>query len=206
MSEDQQAVANDTDVDATPSAEENGAQEKTVDELLAEFDSPEPKSEVKETPKEAVSKVELSSDQRKEIMDGLRTEMQFEDDIGKVVEDIKGDLNVEPEYVRWKLEELARNDDRVWKAFLARNTNPSAWNAIVKNVKGDMSSKFSAPAVTDKEKIASAVHSATNATGSSQATDIKKMSSADFEINKEKLLKEAMKGQQRKAKGEKKWL
>ena len=128
-------------------------------------------------------------------MDDLRSEMKVDDEINAAVVDIKGDLDVEEEYVRWKLEELAKNDTRVWKAFLARNSNPKAWNAITKKLQEEFTDKFSKPVIDDKEKIASAVHSATQRSGSTaDDVNIKQMSDVDFEMQKPGILKKAMAG------------
>lgn len=194
MSEEKQAVADEADVDATPSTEDSSAQEKTVDELLAEFENEkdEPKVESKPSSEKGVK---LDESERKRIKEDLRSEMEIEAELEKTIVDIKGDLPVESEYIRWKLNEMAMKDSRIWKAFLAKNKNPDAWKGIVKSLKGDLAKTYGRAENTDKEKIASAVRSATQATGTSQdVKDIKKMSDEEFEMSKEKLLQQAMKG------------
>lgn len=196
MSEDQkQAVVEDQNTDATPSADETSAQEPSLDELLKQFEEGEPKQKDAPKAKAGGDEVSLNETQRKKIIEELRTEMAVETEIKNIVAGIKEGLDVEEEYVRWKLDTLAAKDERVWKAFIARNTNPKAWDAIVKSVKTDLHKTYGKAKETDKEKISAAVRSATTTAGSSSKdVDVKKMSEADFEHNKERILLQAMKG------------
>lgn len=193
MSEDQQNVADEQSTDTTLSADVAGAQEeKTVDQLLAEFDTTEP--EKQETVNQEPAQTKLDPNQEQEIANRVREKIELENELDKTITDIKGDLDVDADYVRWTLDNMAQKDERVLKAFLARGTKPSAWNAIVEQVKSDMSAKYGKPTGTDKEKIASAVHSATQTSGTSRDVNIKKLSNEEFEMNKESLLAKALKG------------
>ncbi len=196
----EQAVATEPNAGATPPADGGGAQEQSVDELLSEFDAgntKEPTDEKQPVPKEeSDGKVEFTPSQRKELLDELRTDIKVEEELKTAVKEIKGDLDIEDNYVRWRLEELAKNDERVWKAFIARKSNPKAWSAVSKKLNKELSDKYGKPATgTDKEQIASAVHSATQTSGApSGEVDIKKMSDADFEMQKYGIMQRAIAG------------
>lgn len=191
MSEDKQAVTKKDDASSTQQAEDTGAQEKTIDELLSEFEDDEPKKT--EKPKAGVRG--LSPEQRGQIIKEIKTEMKVSEELERAVEEIKGDAEVESEYVRWKLEERAKNDERVWKAFINRKQKPSAWKAITTEISKEIAAKYGKKEQVDKDKLSSAVRSANYSAGNSDSSfDVKKMSSSDFEKNKEAILAAAMNG------------
>lgn len=191
MSEEKQAVTKEDDASATPQAEDTGAQDKSIDELLSEFEDDEPKK----VEKPDANAKGLSPEQRGQIIKEIKTEMKVSDELEKAVEDIKGDAEVESEYVRWKLEERAKNDERVWKAFINRKKKPSAWKAITAEISKEIKATYGKKEQVDKDKLSSGVRSANYSAGNSDSSfDVKKMSSSDFEKNKEAILAAAMNG------------
>ena len=195
MSEEEQTVAQEADTDATPSVEDQGAQEKSIDELLAEFEGDEPEQQKETVKPDVPNKVQLDDAAKKEIIEQLQAQQKTEQDITKDVEKIKGDLPVEDAYIRWKLEDMASKDQRVLNAFLNRDTKPQAWEAIVNKVASDLQGTYGSQKKTDKEAIASAVHSATEAPDSSGSdVSIKGLSDEEFQMQKVKLLSQAMGG------------
>lgn len=133
METETQTVATETDDEAKPSPEESGAQdEQDVDweKLLSEYD-----------PKPAPSTPEANTNQN----DDLRSEVEHlkaqlesvqdrgnKADIADLISTVKGEMDLPAYAVRGFIDEQAESDPRIREAFNQRDTNPTAYNKVVK--------------------------------------------------------------------------
>lgn len=143
MSEQEQAVATETDAGATPPADgASGAQDETLDALLAEYDSTVEGEEPKPEPKTEEAGKEKSKpgfDVKSEIRSAIAEEearrksaAEFQD----TIKNLKGDdlSHIPDDLVEGYLEAKARKDPRLLNAWATRHQSPEKWNRILGNL------------------------------------------------------------------------
>lgn len=186
MSE-QQAVADKADGQATSAPEAGGAPEKTVDELLKEFDTkatPESKPETKSEPSDERLNTVLDYVERKAEEDRL---VQVNKDIADAVKSAVGDSDLDPEYVEGKLHFKANTDPKFAKAWMSRHENPDQWNQLArqfgKELAGKSNSNIDQSATEDRAALSAAVRSQTQKPAGEpplSQKDVSKMSDAEL--------------------------
>ncbi|MGI9506070.1 MAG: hypothetical protein ACR2RE_23770 [Geminicoccaceae bacterium] len=195
---DTQAVAGQPNTNAEHSAEGDGAQEPTVDELLKQFETAtEP-----EQPDPAKAATDLTADDVKSVVSWANEERvrrsteRVEKDIAEAVETVKGELDIDPGIVRDLMYGRASTDSRFMRAFQQRHTSPEAWMEVQKAFGRELAAKFKPGATTDPDlsddraALESAVRSAaTRPTGDDAPPDFASMSDAEFARHQKKVIK-----------------
>lgn len=130
-------MSDEADVLATPAPEA----EKSLDELLGEFNEPPPPGKPK-------------PDQMSEVVDfvrDLKTEREqkgVETGISTAVQDMMKEdslSNLDPDVVEGYLHVSAFKNASFRKAFETRDTNPAAWNKAVSNASKELGKKMNLP-------------------------------------------------------------
>lgn len=186
MSE-QQAVAGQADGQPEAAPETGGAQEKSVDELLKEFDTkatPEPKAE---------TKPDTSDDRLNTVFDWVEQKAkeekieQVNNDIADAVKTTVGDHGLDPEYVEGKLHYKANTDPKFARAWMSRHDNPDQFNQVLrqygKELAGKANSNIDQNATEDRAALSAAVRSQSQKSADPPPMtqkDLSKMSDAEF--------------------------
>lgn len=180
----QQTVADPADGQATPAPEADGAPEKSVDDLLREFDTkPEPTPDPTPDKEGRLDKV-LDYVERKATEE---VNQQATRDIENAVKAAVGDSDLDPEYVEGKLHHRANTDPAFRNAWMSRHERPDQFKQVVraigKELAGKMKSSIDRSVSDDRAAVAAAVrsHATQPADAPPSTKDIRKMSDADFE-------------------------
>ena len=179
---DQQTVTDSTDEQAKPATEATGAPEKSVEDLLKEFDTQaEPKADA---PK--------GDGRLDKILDFVETKAVEEAndrtnrDIKDAVTTAIGDSELDPEYVEGKLHYRANTDPQFRNAWLNRHEKPEQFKQVVralgKEMASTMKSNVDQSVTDDRASVAAAVRSQSTkpADAPPSSKDIRKMSDAEF--------------------------
>jgi len=141
---DKQAVAETTDEQQEAVSEEAGAQD--LDTLLAEYDET---SETEDT-KAKVTDVSEDDDVKSQLhklnqvhkllTDDMeaRAKTTAEDEMSSTVKSIDDGLGVGNKFVKAFLNMKAADDPRLERAYLAKRTNPKAWEAIEAQLRNEI--------------------------------------------------------------------
>jgi len=140
-------------------------QEKTLDELLTDFEDPKPEGQTPEAkPKPDEGKLDkvvnwMESQQQEQVSKA------FEDGIADAIKNLKCDeIKASDRAIKGMLYTLAEDNPKFEKAFQSRRTNPAAWERSLEWAKAEMIKEY--PASTDKlvENIEAAKASASSQT------------------------------------------
>ena len=198
----QQAVVEETDVQAAPDTEVVSAPEKDeLDDLLAQY-------EQKDTVVEPT--VESSDDSRSDqysddpdISDVIKrlddrdakdeaarkaeNERQFKIDMDKTVESVRGDFDpgiFDDTFMESWIDAQARNDPRLQNAWSNRHNDPKAFGRIVEVLGRNFNKKFKAlpdkQVTEDTEAVAEAVRGSSKQAPAPKTVDTTQMSDAEF--------------------------
>ena len=150
----------ETDASVDQPVEEQGASDD-LDSLLNEF-TEETKSEQTINPNDVKEAVGWINEQRQQTAN--EAEQTAINSATETIKEQLGDLDIPltDGMIRGMLEDNARRDPKIRDAFAQRQKNPQAWSEALKraskNIKEDLS--IDQKATSDREAIASAVHSA----------------------------------------------
>lgn len=124
-------------------------QEKTLDELLTDFNDPKPEAQAPEaTPKPDESKLDKVV-KWMEAKDQKDTSDAFEKGIADAIKSIKSDdIKASDRAMKGMLYTLAEENPVFEKAFQNRRSNPAAWERSLEWAKAEMIKEY--PASTDK--------------------------------------------------------
>lgn len=159
-----------TEESAKPEAK--APQEKTLDELLTDFEDPKPEAQTPEAkPKADESKID-------ELYDWMKTDKQekvgkaFEDGITDAIKTLKCDeIKASDRAIKGMLYTLAEDNPKFEKAFQSRLTNPAAWERSLEWAKAEMIKEY--PASTDK--LVENIEAAKASASSQKPTETKKL-------------------------------
>lgn len=184
---DEQAVVETTDAPVKPEAEAGDAQEKTVEELLNEFET-----ETEPTPEKPGGTEQSKIDwlvQREEERAKLETRQTTQSTVNETVAEIKKSLEIDvpDRMIRGDLYARAEDDERFLVAFRDRRKNPSAWKGVVSNIakeiRQDFENRPDADATADRNAVQTAVRSISGAPRESAPAsnaDMENMPDAEF--------------------------
>lgn len=150
-----------------------------LDTLLAEFNQQTaPKTEPVPPP------TQQQTAQPDPLVQKLYTRFERED-IGRLVKDVKGDLDEDDDLVEAWVDAQARKDPRLQKAWLEREANPQAFQRISKELGKKFAQRVSKrpdPQVTeDRNAVAAAVRGAsTNRAPETPAPNYSRMSNNEY--------------------------
>jgi len=132
-------MSDEAEVVATPAPEA----EKSLDELLGEFEEPTPPTPTPEKPDAMNEVIDFVRDLKSE-----REQKGVETGISTAVQDMmKEDVlsKLDPDVVEGYLHVSAFKNASFRKAFETRDTNPAAWNKAVSNASKELSKKMNQP-------------------------------------------------------------
>ncbi len=175
----EQAVVEDANAPAEPgvAVETRTEQDADLDALLAEFDQktqpaappPEPKVE---KPNDFVSQRVQRIEQR-----------LLQEDIDEAVKEVFGDLKVPKRAAIGWLDQAARENEAIQKAFLNKANDPRTWNRFAKALSKEAQKDF-APidvgATVDREAVTAAVKGASKPIAAEPAPNLGAMNDAEF--------------------------
>lgn len=199
-----------------PAGGRNGAgdrnDEPTLDELLEEWDAADHDASDKDTGKRKPPK-EPSSDggseaekQRLERLEQRLAMQDYEKAMGQAVDAVKGDLQVEDDYVEFWLNKQADQDPRLMKLWEQRDTRRAEWNkaleALGRQFQEEYADRFGT--VNDREttgarrnlqdKVASAVHASRSRTpgdpNDGVVDELASMDDSTFSLKKAEILRQ----------------
>lgn len=158
------AVASD------PAGESTQVEEPGLEELLAEFDSTAADTTPQPADKTA-AKTEDTNDDDARIKHLVEQEMakadavrQSEEDANALAKAVKGEVEVDLDLVKGWLDNKAAKDERLTKAWLARDRSPKDWAKVQAQLARDFQKMFSgnvdAKASSDVDAAMAAVGSA----------------------------------------------
>lgn len=204
MTNEEQAVVEQPDVQAVPVAE--GADAQDLESLLNEYSETGKTEEVKEEPAKITSTNDLKSELAKisSIERMLNDERETQartaakTEIDKTVKSIKGDLNIPDEHIEAFLNVKSRNNPLLEKAYLAKHQNPDQWNAIETKLRaelqGFMEGLINKDATETREAITSSVLNAKSTIPDPGSVNLSKMSDIEFEAYKKQQFKKVGRG------------
>lgn len=206
----QQPVEKKTDVQVPPVTEETVARkEDDLEDLLAQYDSGQPKTEVapaadagsstiKPEPKLEADTQESVILQKLNAMESERTaereteraadaEKLFKTDMADTVKLVRGDLDADhwdDALVEGWIDAMAKKDDRLATAWAERHQRPQHFEKIVAGLGRKFHAKFSSfpdkQATEDKEAVTAAVQGASTTAPEKKPTNYNSMSDAAF--------------------------
>jgi hypothetical protein len=169
MSEDttKQPVVDGTPASATPEANVDSARNNgdDLDSLLAQFnEQAEPARTEPVSPQPPATQQQTGAPPQPDPLT-LRLAQRIErEDIGKLVKEVKGDLDYDDELVEAWVHSQANKDKRLVKAWEEREANPQTFQTIAKGLAREFAkraSKRADPQVTeDRNAVAAAVRGA----------------------------------------------
>lgn len=202
--ENQQAVVEETDVQAAPDTEVVNAPEKDeLDDLLAQYDQAQPAVEPQQP---VANSEEQRSDQydddlnisdvmkrlderdaRDEAARKAEQDRQFKIDMDKTVANVRGEFDpsvFDDTFMESWIDAQARNDPRLQNAWANRHNDPKAFGQIVEGLGRNFNKKFKAlpdkQVTEDREAVAEAVRGASKQAPAAKAVDYASMSDAEF--------------------------
>lgn len=150
----------------TSDAVESGAD--PIDDALAEFDKsaskpkPEPKTET-ETEPDLKAELQFLREERE-----ARQAERVQKDLSETVKKVKGDSDIDDDFVEGWLDAKARKDPRVREAWLKRAENPAAFDKVLEGLSTEFSEKIKPKidreATDTEESVRAAVRSASTKT------------------------------------------
>lgn len=152
-------------------------QSQDLDSILNEYESktqPQPESN------ELNEKVD-------KIYEAFQTQQQQETeaDIEAAVNTVKGELDVDPDFIRGYLEVTASKDEEFKNAFLNRKASPAKYQQALGKIQEKITENFSRldkKATQDTQEMVAAVSGNSQSNEQpEQAPDYSKMSDADFQ-------------------------
>lgn len=168
MSEDKttQTVVDETKVPATPGSAVESARNDgdDLEKLLAQYNeqTTQPKADPVSPPPPATQQQQTPT-QPDPLTMRLAQRIDRED-IGKLVKDVKGDLDIEDDLVEAWIDAQARKDARLQRAWLERDANPQAFQSIAKGLGREFakraSKRIDPQATEDRAAVAAAVRGA----------------------------------------------
>lgn len=205
-----QTVAKETDVQAPPATEETSARpDDDLENLLAQYDSGQPKTETapavdagsstvkpEQTPKtdsqesvilQKLNAMEAERTAERETERTAEAEKQFKIDMADTVEKVRGDLDADfwgPALVEGWIDSMAKQDSRLATAWAERHQNPQHFDRVVATLGRKFHEKFSKlpdkQATEDKEAVTAAVQGASTTAPEKKPTSYNGMSDAEF--------------------------
>lgn len=188
-----QPVVDDTKAPAQPGAAENNAPEKTddLDTLLDQFkpaetrapDTPKPEQTGAEHDQKAASSEVLQA------RDEIRRD-RFERDMKATIDDVRGDLPFDDDFMRAWIDSRAAKDSRLADAWVNRASNPAAFKKVVSALGREFAKYGKVPdknATDDREAVTAAVRGASTKAPEGKAPDYSRMSDAELAKEKERL-------------------
>ncbi len=185
---DTQPVVDKPNADAPHPAEDGDAPEKmSVDDLLKQFEA---ETEPDEQPKPAkapdigvddIKRAVTWADEERERTAASRATAA----IAEAVKTVKGDLDIDDEFVEGVLHVRASKDKRFLRAFQDRSSKPEAWSKVLDAVGREVAAKAEKspdPDLTNtRTAVRAAVRSAaTRSSGDEPAPNFGKMTDAEF--------------------------
>ena len=192
---DKQAVIDDPNTEATPSAEGQDAQDD-LDSLLNEFDQTQAKpqkAEPKREPDDDIAFLRQEAEERRKE----RAAQEMEQSIGSAVKSMQQTVSKSiPERVmRNYLIGEVENDPRALGLWAARQNNPNEWNryveGVAKRLDKDMTETPDKKLTDDRDVVTSAVHSASKHQPQEKDVDWAGLSDQEFQNMKMALARQA---------------
>lgn len=187
MNDDQQAVVEQTETEATPSVEGANAPDE-LDALLGEFQAQETEPTTTAASSAEISKLDEVHTMLKDnqLRDTTRINSERITDAVKMFKNSVG-LPITDEMAEVILQGKAAKDVRIQQAFNNAGVDPAGWNKVVKAVAKDYAKQVAETpnqdATADQNAVVAAVQSAsTKAPTADNVTDdqVATMSTADF--------------------------
>lgn len=190
MSDEEQAVADQSNEPPKEVSEEEGAQD--LDSLLAEFEQEDEPSEPEKT--------SLNKEDLEEVVSYIKSEKetrlreQASKDLEATVKNVKGDLKVPDELVKGLLHVKASDNPQMLKAYQNRGKNPAAWAKVEKNLNRELKKLLEGlgdKSEENKKRVADAVRNAKSESPDVAPESFGKLSNSEFSALKQKLFKQA---------------
>lgn len=187
MSEEQnkQAVTEDAEAEAKPSAEENGAPDEPSqnwDELLGEFKQATDPADNKPEPVKTDTTPEVSKELQDEVS-SIRN-MLFTQELSGVVNRMKGDLSVSDKMVEGFIHAEARANPAINEHFAQKHQNPEQWAKIEAKLTKDFHKEFAQlpdkNLTEDRDAVTAAVTGTTDKAPEAPPPDLSGMSDAEL--------------------------
>ncbi len=189
---DTQTVAGESNAETKSQAEDKGAQEPTIDDLLKEFEASENPTE------QQTQKTDLKADDIREVVGYVREEREqksrerTDTDVAAAADIVKGDLGISKERVIDSLYGKANRDPRFLRAFQQRHENPNAWNSVLRKMHDELASdlkpKVDENLTDDRAAVEAAVRSQSTGSTEEPLPDLGSMSDAEFNEAQRKLI------------------
>ncbi len=180
MSEDKAVVKETNDPVLDTAVEKRTDDVADLDTLLAEFDQgTKPVVSQPETVKQPT--IDPATIERiKRVESRL-----LEEDINGAVKQVFGDRNVSPRVAKGWLDQVARENPAIAKAFLNKAHDPATWNKFAKSLSKEVDkdfpeSKVDEDATADHAAVAAAVRGASTKVAAEPPPDLSKMSDAEL--------------------------
>lgn len=192
MTEQQQTPAKGADGQATPDPEANGAAEKKTDDLDLDTLRAEYEGKTKPSSEQQAPDKDDDDDVVDRVSARVRLEMESQRDEEKLYEQVLGDQPKELlPHVKGYVLERVRSDPALMGIWNERREKPDRFEKMVAKLSADFSKPFSKqpdPNVTaDREAVAHAVRSGSNAAPEGKAPDFSKMTDAELRAFKDNL-------------------
>lgn len=190
MTDTTQAVVDEADTKPVAGSEAESARtttEPSLDELLASYDEQtKPVAQVSPNPQpQPQPQPQPSYDPRLEQEISTIKDRLSREDINKAIEIVGAGTNAPRRIVKGYLEELAREDPRLAKAWNNRDADPKGWDRILKSAAKEFSKELRSSVVDeaateDKAAVMHAMRGASNRQPEEQPTDLSRLSTHDF--------------------------
>jgi len=151
-----------------------------LDTLLAEFDQGTQKPAVSQPEPKQPAIDPATIERIKRVESRL-----LEEDINGAVKQVFGDMKVSPRVAKGWLDQVARENPAVAKAFLNKANDPATWNKFAKSLSKEAEkdfpvSKVDEEATADHAAVAQAVRGASTKVAAEPPPDLSKMSDAEL--------------------------
>jgi hypothetical protein len=192
----------ETAVEQEPKATEEKASvepvEKSLDELLAEYDQGEAKPEQEPVQKESATEI-LDFVRSQKEREKAREARESRDALVSAVSMVKETgVSLSDKLIEARLHIEAQDDPRVAEAWLRRESNPGGWESVLKavgkKIAGEMATQPDPQLTADRDAVRDSVRgSSTQAPEVKEVTneDLDSMSDAEYEAHKKQLAKKA---------------
>lgn len=179
----EKVVADNQEPDHKDTGEDTSAQTDDLDSLLASIDAEfDDKTPAKEPDRLAQLESQIKSIQN------LSVEQSVQSAVSTIRENL--DVKVPDIAIKGWLNEEANQDPRIQKAFQESNTNPVAWNKILKSIAGKMSKEFGSQPDPElnagREAVATAMRGKSTVTVDDEAPNYDQMNDQEFQAWKQK--------------------
>ena len=194
MSDDKQAVVDDTKVVAKPTTEVDSARDGVdpLDQLLAEYDQGTRKTETTITPPEKKVATPPTDEvtQKVRLLEMQATEWANERHkkaISETIASIRGDVPVEDfddDFVEAWLDAQARKDPRLATAFTQKSQNPRQWQKVEAELRKSLAkkagSRIDRGVTEDRVAVAASLRGASTKVATEPAPKLGAMSDAEL--------------------------